>query len=120
MPAPALVLEEILPNQPPAVYATFQQYVYHAVIEAYIFCKQEQKCAAGHLEEVYQRCPDLRRPDPMRTLMLATHPRLGAGSLAQSLPPEVLRHIDSFLPTQRQLLRAMAVAANVGFMLYTD
>ncbi len=114
------VLEAILPEQPPAVYATFQQYVYHAVVEAYFFCKQEQKCAAGHLEEVYRRCPDLQLPDPVRTLVLATHPRLGAGSPAQSLPPEVLRHIDSFLPTQRHLLRTVAVAANFGFTLYTD
>lgn len=120
LPSPAKLLEQLLPGKPPALYATFQNTVYHPVAEAYFFRKHQQKCAAGHLGEVYRRCPDLRQPCPVRTLALATHPRLGAASPARCLPPEVLRHVDSFLPTPSELLRSVAVAASLGFLLYTD
>jgi len=115
-----VTLSRILPGLRPTVYATFREIVNDEVAKVYFFGDHASKCAAAHLRNVHRRCPDLQRPDPVRTLVLATHTRLGACSTARRLPTDVLQHIDSFLPTQRDLLQTIAVAANLAFWMYTE
>ena len=115
-----VTLCRILPGLRPAVYDTFREIVNYEVAKVYFFGDHANKCATAHLRNVHRRCPDLQRPDPVRTLVMATHPRLGAFSPARRLPADVFQHIDSFLPTQRDLIQTIAVAANLAFWMYTD
>ena len=108
-------LRNLLPGVPPAVHTTFKRCVYPGIANVYFASDLASNNATVHLRNVYRQCPDLCHPDPVCTLVLATHARLGKSSPARHLSSDILRHVHSFLPTRSWLLQMMAIAANLSF-----
>ena len=101
----------------------YHSIVYPAIAAPYAFCDHASKSFVRQYQYLRRWYPELcNRSQPIHTLIMAQHTRLGASAAIRVLPRELYVRVHEFSRTisHNHLLRAMAFAANIAFQWHSD